>query len=69
MKPKIQIELTDGQAKLIEWALESGLDQHEKFLRHDDWDDCMTKKEVYEASWSDRKFKKAIKLFRDKCLR
>jgi len=66
---KIIVELTDRQAELISWALKAGLEQHEKFLRHDDWDDPLTARERHAAMWPDRAFAKAIKTFDDKIKR
>jgi len=64
MKGSRKIILTEAQAELIEWACVAGLEQHEKFLRHDDWDAGLSKDEAHKEQWADRRFLKAIKAIR-----
>lgn len=56
----LRVSLTVHQAELVLWACEAGLEQHEKFVRHDNWDYDMTKKERHHWMASDRKFERAI---------
>lgn len=63
-KPKV-IKLTEKQARFIYWMLDSGHDQHCKFLLHDDWDAGMTKKEIHRSLSTHRSFLKAKKILGD----
>lgn len=48
-EPKIRIELTRRQADLIDWALWAAIDQHMKFLMHDDWDNDQVPRSITKA--------------------
>ena len=60
---KMKISLTKNQFELICWSLNVAIDQHQKFLRHDDWDFGMTKKDRYQAMKTDRDLIKARQIF------
>ena len=62
MKKNPHIKFTRKQVELLLWAAHAGLDQYEKHLLHDEWDQGLSSKKRYERSWPQRKFQKTINL-------
>jgi len=62
---KVKVELTQKQAENILWCLGSGYQVLQEFLRHDEWDCEMTKKEKYNSMQNDRLILKAIQTLKD----
>lgn len=60
MSKRLKLELTTAKAERIAWALKAGLEQQRKFLRHDNWDDKMTKRQRHQSLQADREMQRAI---------
>jgi hypothetical protein len=57
-----KIFLTEKQARLLLRCTIFGYDHLQQFLRHDDWDCELNKKEKHNSMKSDREFLKAYKM-------
>ena len=63
---KIKMEFTPNQMLLITWALHSGLDQFQKHLMHQDWDDRMPKESIRYVLNNHSKLQKALNTWTNK---
>ena len=61
------MKLDRAEIALIKWALVAAIDQHEKFLMHDDWCEGIDNESVVNTTIIHSDLERALSIFNNLC--